>query len=667
MCGVFGYFGSGRCVSSALLAMSRVLRHRGPDDEGFLAFREGTVVRLSGRDTPEAVMRRHSHVDGPMVPLGPEQRFDSNTWSIGHRRLAILDLSESGHQPMSIEGQGLWIAFNGEVYNFVELRQELASDGFRFATGTDTEVVLAAYAKWGTACFSRMRGMWAVAIIDLRASEVVLCRDAYGIKPLYIYAGDASMAFASEIKAFTVLKGWTAKARLDGIADFLLYEQTDHREESLFEGVRQLPAGCFIRLPLRSDLVQLASCTPERWYDLRAGVRAAGDAIPEVRGLIDESVRLHLRADVPVGSCLSGGIDSSSIVALAARRLAELGAARSLRTVTASAEDRRIDETRFATLAAEAAGATSDFISPSPDKLLVELDQLIWHQDEPFASSSIFAQWCVFERAKQLGLTVMLDGQGADEAFGGYRGFLGAFLAEQFKHAGMRRWLAGVRDILSGSRVPINHLIAYTIAYTNPRFRRALGLLEGRSFAERSWLAPAFGAIADSRRDPREEGDWSSMTGMSIDMIERSNLPMLLRWEDRNSMAFSIEARVPFVDRKVVESVLAMPSNLKLARGIQKQTLRVAMRGLVPDAILNRTDKLGFLSSEEVWMRRTHSSAFRKLLRDAVEGLPHILSPSLLVDFEAMCAGRKRFDYRYWRCICLDRWRRRFAVLIPGP
>jgi asparagine synthase (glutamine-hydrolysing) len=159
----------------------------------------------------------------------------------------------------------------------------------------------------------------------------------------------------------------------------------------------------------------------------------------------------------------------------------------------------------------------------------------------------------------------------------------------------------------------------------------------------------------------------ATVTGMSIDMIERSNLPMLLRWEDRNSMAFSIEARVPFVDRQVVEAALAMPSGLKLEGGIQKQALRVAMRGLVPDAILDRKDKLGFLSSEEVWMRRTHSGAFRKLLGDAVDGLPGILSPTLLSDFDAMCAGRKKFDYRYWRCICLDRWRRRFAVHIPSP
>jgi asparagine synthase (glutamine-hydrolysing) len=644
-----------------------MLRHRGPDDEGFLAFRHGAAVCLSGQDTPEAVVRGYGRVDGPIAPLRSEERLDSNIWNIGHRRLAILDLSEAGHQPMAIEHQRLWIAFNGEVYNFVELRYELEASGARFSTGTDTEVVLAAYAKWGTGCFARMRGMWALAIIDLQSGQIVLCRDAYGIKPLYIRSAGDSMAFASEIKAFTVLDDWSAKSRLDGIADFLLYEQTDHREESLFDGVRQLPAGCFLRLPLSGDLAQQVACRPERWYDLRAGVQSAAGAVSDVRALIDESVRLHLRADVPVGSCLSGGIDSSSIVALASRRVVELGAGRLLRTITASAEDRRIDETRFAALAAEAAGATSDFISPSPDKLLVELDQLIWHQDEPFASSSIFAQWCVFERARQLGLTVMLDGQGADEAFGGYRGFLGAFLAEEIKHAGVRRWLAGIRDIRSGSRVPIHRLIAYTVAYAHPRFRRALGLLEGRSFAERSWLAPAFTPIVATRPDPRQVGDWSTMAGMSIDMIERSNLPMLLRWEDRNSMAFSIEARVPFVDRKVVEAALAMPSRLKLARGIQKQALRVAMRGLVPDTILDRTDKLGFLSSEEVWMRRTHSRAFRKLLRDAVEGLPHILSPKLLDDFEAMCAGRKKFDYRYWRCICLDRWRRRFAVHIPSP
>jgi asparagine synthase (glutamine-hydrolysing) len=667
MCGIFGYIGDSPLVAQAIHSMSEVLRHRGPDDEGFLVFRGGTAIALSGADTPSSVLEDRGNRGVPRGTLRPGEPFDAQCWAIGHRRLSIVDLSAAGHQPMSGDGGRSWIAFNGEVYNFVELRQELEAIGARFSTGTDTEVLLAAYARWGTDCFGRLRGMWALAIVDITSGELVLARDPYGIKPLYLCSGDGWMAFASEIKAFTVLNGWFAKARLDGIADFLVYEQSDHREESLFEGVRQLPPGCLMRLPLRGDPARQAESRPERWYNLTEAVASRGVTDADIRSIVDESVRLHLRADVPVGSCLSGGIDSSSIVALAAQRIRDLGSSRSLMTITASAEDSRIDETRYAAMAAEAAGAIPNIVAPSADKLLADLDDLVWHQDEPFVSSSIFVQWCVFGKAKELGLTVMLDGQGADEAFGGYRGFIGAFLVEELHHGGMRNWIRRMYEVRSGTALPIHRLLGYTVAYSSPRLRRLLGLMDGRSFAQRTWLSPGFRSIAASRPDPRRAGNWSSVASMSMDMVERSNLPMLLRWEDRNSMAFSIEARVPFVDRQVIEAAIATPAIAKLGRGVQKQVLRSAMRGVVPDAILDRKDKLGFLSSEELWMTRTHRWQFRALLQQAVEGLPGIVSPSILRDFDAVCEGRKRFDYRFWRSICLDRWRRRFSVNIPTP
>jgi len=667
MCGIFGYLGSSSRLTGALRSMSEVLQHRGPDDEGFLVFRGGTAVPLSGDDTPSAVLEYRGTGSAPQLHVSTNEKFDGQCWSIGHRRLSILDLSPAGHQPMAGDRGRLWIAFNGEVYNFVELREELESSGARFVTSTDTEVLLAAYARWGTNCLERLRGMWALAIVDAASGELVLARDAYGIKPLYLCSGAGWMAFASEIKAFTVLDGWSAKARLDGIADYLLYEQSDHREESLFEGVRQLPPGCLMRLPLRGDPAQQSAYRPERWYGLAQAVASRRGADADIGSILGESVSLHLRADVPVGSCLSGGIDSSSIVALAAQRIRHFGSSRSLMTITASAEDSRIDETRYAALAADAAGASFNIVSPSADRLLVDLEALIWHQDEPFVSSSIFVQWCVFRKARELGLTVMLDGQGADEAFGGYRGFVGAFLAEELRHGGVGTWIRRMLEVRLGTALPFHRLLAYTVAYSSPRLRRLLGLIDGRSFAQRAWLAPGFRKIAVSRPDPRRAGDWSSVASMSIDMVERSNLPMLLRWEDRNSMAFSIEARVPFVDRKVIEAAIATPTGAKLECGVQKQVLRTAMRGLVPDQILDRKDKLGFLGSEELWMVHTHRPQFRALLQQAVDGLPGILSPSIVCDFDAVCEGRKRFDYRFWRAICLDRWRRRFLVTIPAP
>jgi asparagine synthase (glutamine-hydrolysing) len=668
MCGIFGLV-TGRPVAAAeLAAMSRLLRHRGPDDEGLLVAGPGGTRWFGGEDTPDAVLASD-------VPFAPRTRLagsglaEASGVILGHRRLSILDLSPHGHQPMSYRGR-LWAAYNGEVYNYAELRRELEARGHRFESDTDTEVILAAYDAWGPTCLSRFNGMWGLAILDLERGTLFLARDRFGVKPLYVRAANGRLAFASEIKAFSGLADWAPRANLPRVFDFLVWNVVDHGAETLFDGVVQVPPGHCALVDVSSVLAgggELPALRPQPWYELPpAGAQPPEDAVAALREALADAVRLRLRADVPVGSCLSGGLDSSSIVCIMSEALARAGGA-PVRTFTARSAEREYDESAYASAVVERACATPTVVTPEPDKLFADLDRLVWHQDEPFVSSSIFAQWCVFEAARNSGVVVMLDGQGADETLCGYRGFFGAYLASLVRKGQLWTWVREVeatRRTIGFGRV---RLAGYTAAYLWPELIGLVGRFDRRAYADRGWIGARHRAVFAEDPVGRAGGRPSSLRDMSAAQVRATNLPMLLRWEDRNSMAFSVEARVPFLDYRVVELALRMRDEDKVGGGVSKAVLRQSMRGLVPDAVLDRRDKMGFVTAESVWMRRDRADAFRAELIRALEAMPGIVDPSILARFDDVRAGRRPFDNRFWRVLCVGRWAERFGVRLEGP
>jgi asparagine synthase (glutamine-hydrolysing) len=666
MCGIFGIVSPRPISAGELAAMSRLLRHRGPDDEGFLAAGPEGVSWLGGDDTPGAVLDSGiSH--NPRTRLTAAALLGSAGVALGHRRLSIIDLSPHGHQPMAYRDR-FWMVFNGEVYNYVELRVELEAKGHRFSSGGDSEVILAAYAEWGPACLSRFNGMWGLAILDLTEGTLFLARDRFGVKPLYYRLAGGRLTFASEIKAFTALDDWRPRANLPRLLDFLVWAVSDHTAETMFQGVLQLLPGHYLLLDVRRHLeggaaVTEAALQSRRRYTVGpAPGMGQADAAAEIRRALTESVRLRLRADVPVGSCLSGGLDSSSIVCVMSDLLAGAGANRRLRTFTAGSRDRAFDETEYARAVAARAQAEAVFVTPEPVKLFDDLARLAWHQDEPFGSTSMFAQWCVFEAARRGGMVVMLDGQGADEALCGYRGYFGAYLAGLARRGRFLAWggeAAAMRRMIGFSWV---RLTGYTLAYLAPGLLGALGRFDNRAYADRAWLQP--GHASAFRSDPvrRAGGRAHSVVGMSVGQITATHLPMLLRWEDRNSMAFSIEARVPFLDYRLVELSLALADSEKVGGGVSKAVLRRAMRGIVPDVVLDRRDKMGFVTSEPLWMQRDLTARFREEMARSIEALPGVLSPSLLERFDEVAAGRRPFDFRYWRALSAARWAAAFSV-----
>jgi len=303
-------------------------------------------------------------------------------------------------------------------------------------------------------------------------------------------------------------------------------------------------------------------------------------------------------------------------------------------------------------------------VVPEPTGLFDDIDRLAWHQDEPFVSTSIFAQWCVFRLARASGVTVMLDGQGADETLGGYRGFFGAYLAGVLRSGALGTWWSEVDALRREIGFSPLRSIGYTAAYLMPSLVGLLGRFDGRAYADREWLTPqAQGAYA---ADPllAAGGRPRSVREMSVAQVTATNLPMLLHWEDRNSMAHSIEARVPFLDYRVVELCLAIADVDKVGGGVSKRALRQAMSGSVPDLVLGRRDKMGFVTAETLWVRRDEPSRFRAAVIEAIETLPGLLAPRLVERFDEVLAGRRPFDHRYWRAVSASRWARAFDVEI---
>lgn len=579
-------------------AMTQHLHHRGPDDGGAAAF------GLGGRP----VVTRALGPPGRAV----EWEYLVGQAALGARRLAIVDLSPAGHQPMASDDGAVWLAFNGEIYNHAALREELTARGMAFRGRCDTEVFLSAYRAWGVDCFERLEGMWAAAIFDWREGRAVLARDRLGIKPLYVTRFEKGLAFASEIAALLTLPGAPREAGEPGLRDFLVRGLVDHTQETLFAGVHAFPPGCYAVLNLQRREGASASGILRRFWRLDLSPRDLPDAPKRVHDALASAVSSHLGGDVPVGTCLSGGIDSSSIVALLGRRTRESPGAWSQHAFTACLPGDALDETRFAEIAGRAAGSLQwHRVEPSAERLAAAMEPFVRHQGQPVGSASMYLQWEVMALAKQTGVKVLLDGQGGDELFCGYHGHVPPFLASLIRRgrigAFLREYRAARRGLFADGGLR-EHIAA---ALLPPDWRDALRLRRDR--ATMDWLAPELFSVEEaptlaSALGWQDESGEATTGGGALEaeltrILLRESLPALLRYEDASSMAHSIEARVPFLDRGVLELAMQLPSALKIRDGVSKAVLRDAMRGLVPEEILSRRDKIGYGAPQAAWLR----------------------------------------------------------------
>lgn len=637
--------------------MTDIIDYRGPDDEGFVIFQslKSSPLVAGGKSTPV-----NTDKNLPYFPISSidNLEIENALVAFGHRRLAILDVSPYGHQPMCYGEENLWITYNGEIYNYIELRKELESLGYAFLSHSDTEVILAAYAEWGADCLNRLNGMWAFAIYDRKDNSVFLARDRFGVKPLYHWTSpDGVFYFGSEIKQFTVLPQWRATINAQRSYDFLIWGLCDHTAETMFDGVHQIRPGHYALINV-GDL----KVNPVQWYTLQSleSTKTDDEFAQEFRRLLDDSVRLRLRADVPVGSCLSGGLDSSSLVCLMNN---QLGKGSCQKTFSATAEVEKYNELKWIDAVVNETGVEAHYVHPSLENLFDLSERITWHQDEPFGSTSIYAQWSVFELASKNDVTVMLDGQGADEQLGGYHGFFAPLLYGLLKSG---KWGTLVQEIRSIKRLhgyserrSIENILNMMLPEC---IKTPLRRIVGRSHKAPSWLDVA--KLGAQTIDPHHDlGSYTdSIRSLSHTQLTSSNLQGLLHWEDRNSMAHSLESRVPFLDYRLVEFSLSLPDKYKISNGITKVILREAMSGILPDKIRDRVDKLGFATPEEVWIRENGAETFKQKLKESIDTMDGIIKPDALTYFDDVVAGRKPFNFTIWRIINFAQWVRIFNV-----
>jgi len=638
VCGLFGIVDAdpGLLGAARVERLFALLHHRGPDDRGWLALdRDGIKTGSAAVD-----------LAGEVVLL--------------HTRLSILDLSSAGHQPMSTPDGRFHLSFNGEIYNYLELREELARLGRSFVSGTDTEVVLAAYAEWGAGAFERLVGMFAFAIVDVDRRRLVLARDQFGIKPLYYATVGKGLAFASEIPPLLELPGVGRQASPQRVFDYLRFGRTDHGSETMFASVRQVEPGHYLELPL--DGPQQVS--DRRYWSLEprpVDGLSLGEASEHLRELFLDSVRLHLRSDVPVGAAFSGGVDSSANVT-AMRRLS--GEELDLHTFSYVADDPALSEERWIELVARETRAHGHTVRASPQELLADLDRLIELQAEPFGGTSIYAQYRVFRLAGQAGIKVMLDGQGADELFAGYRYYLADRIAGLLSSG---RLLATGRLLRALSTLPDANpggMLARAAGHALPQAAQehARRLTPHRlvpAWLDARWLSEHEVRLADPGRTSH-----GSLREYRLDTVQ-TGLRELLRYEDRNSMATSIESRVPFLTPALAEFALGMPDDYLIAAdGTGKLVLRRALRGLVPDPILDRRDKIGFATPQATWLRSLEPWVQEVFASDAARVSGPLRVNDARNRWQEMRDGRRPFDPVAWRWLNLIRWSDRFAVQI---
>jgi asparagine synthase (glutamine-hydrolysing) len=528
----------------------------------------------------------HRGPDGEGVWVSPCSRVH-----FGHKRLSIIDLSDTSAQPMHASDARYVLIFNGEIYNYKELKQECLKAGSQFNTLSDTEVIIEVYRHWGVSGFNRLRGMWAFILLDRRDNIVVISRDPFAIKPLYYGFLDGHFYCASEIKALTAVSDFFREEDTATTQLFLEYGYLDRDEWTFFKNIKRFPHAHYAIINLNQKKEQL-DCVrywtaPEIDYSL-----SFKRAVKQLKELFIDSIQLHLRSDVPIGSCLSGGIDSSAIVGVAT----SLQKNQAYTTFTAHYPNHpEYDESRWAKLVIDHCKTDSIFIEPTQAQFMDSLDDLLWTQDEPFGSMSIFAQYCVFKRIGESSVKVVLNGQGADEILAGYHGYVPIYFDHLLKK---KKFLTLTKELLAFKDMNIQYnLKAKLLSYWNTQWRQKKATMHQQAYDTQ---------INDQElhsRLNRLVRPSQSFEGELTHLLCESNIPQLLRYEDRNSMRFSIESRVPFLNSELVSFILSLPAEFKIKGGYTKAVFREALKDIMPREVYHRKDKLGFPAPEINWMK----------------------------------------------------------------
>jgi asparagine synthase (glutamine-hydrolysing) len=622
MCGIAGIIAKREIHPNAVFAMTTLMEHRGPDGFG-------------------------------------EWRNESGTITLGHRRLAIIDPTEAGAQPMCDPTNSAVVTFNGEIYNYLEIAQQLTSAGVTLKTRSDTEVLLAAYMHWGSDCLSRLNGMFAFAIYNKRNNTVFCARDRFGEKPFLFARTSEMIAFASEYKALLPLQGVSAEQNDSLHLRFLISprEGLDDERHTIFAGIEQLLPGEMAEIDVSNLTINIS-----RYWDVSPSDEYENlpdeDAIAQFHDLLTDSIKLRLRSDVPVGSCLSGGLDSSSIVSVSKHLR---GDDHPYHTFTGHFPGSAQDELPFAQKIIDHTGVVSHLTEPTTSGFLENLDQFIWDNELPVGSTSQFAQWSVFKKAKEQNITVLLDGQGADELLGGYEQYFNYYLQALGKQdsSKVKQETEAIEAryplALNGTKSALkDHAPILLRWYAAQYLKFGSDTLFGLS-------RDALPLIKTSGPNNPSKG-FNALSEILYQDSFKAHLPTLLRYGDRNSMAHSREVRLPFCDHRIAEFVLNLKPQTLMGDAQTKRILRRAMTKILPEEIRDRWNKQGFLPPQEHWF----SQGLQQLANDTIsdkrfQGRNYWNVPWWQKCLDRFNKGESHLAWTLWRPVISEAWQTRFV------
>ena len=607
MCGISGIINkdNSKVSKEEIKKINDLIIHRGPDDEGY---------------------------------------YFGENFAFGHRRLAILDLSDLGHQPMEYKGKyGEYvITYNGEIYNYIELKNELIKEGYQFKSNTDTEVILASYDKWGEDCVNRFNGMWAFAIYDKKRGIIFCSRDRFGIKPFYYTEVGEKFVFGSEIKQLLEFND-ERFVNKKILIDYIVTGFQDHTNETLFKDIYKLEQSHNLIYNLKNNTYEVKKYYSIKFYENSMNLKGSIQCYEKE---LEKAIDIRLRSDVKVGTCLSGGLDSSSISTIASKKYHKKSDNKFI-AIHAKSIEKETDESKFAKIVAEKSNLNLKIVEPSINDFKENIDEVIYTQEEPFGGPSIYMQYFVMKKAKEAGCKVMLDGQGGDETLLGYEKYYPAAYVDCFKKSGL---LKTIKEIIKSSKNNSKMNIYWILKYAVGSILSPLRKLEYKR--RTSFLYKYdndFNFLDDLAKC------YFNINKLQEYEIKYTNLPVLLRYEDKNSMKHSIETRLPFIDYNVLEKALNINTEYKIKDGWTKYILRKIIEKYLPKSVVWRKNKFGFNAPENIWLKEINNN-----MKDEIKKSKILVS---IGDMEKLLNQFDKMDNRLkWRLYNVAVWERIFNV-----
>jgi len=565
MCGISGIVNryKQQVEKIEIKKINDLISHRGPDDEGF---------------------------------------YFGKNFALGHRRLSILDLSSDGHQPMHFLDKYV-ITYNGEIYNYLEIRSELLENGYLFESNTDTEVILASYDKWGEECVNRFNGMWAFSIFDKEKNILFCSRDRFGIKPFYYTEENNRFIFGSEIKQLLCFNDINYVNTII-LVDYLQYGLEEHTNETFFKNIFKLEQSHNLIYDLTDYKLRIYKYF-DLEFDKNLYTLSEEKSVEVLRKTIENSIELRLRSDVKVGTCLSGGLDSSTIAAIASKKYFEKTNEKFI-AIHAKSIEEKTDESHFAKEVANYCNLDMIEVEPQLEDITNNIEEVIYTQEEPFGGPSVFMQYFVMKKARENGCIVMLDGQGGDETLFGYENYYSFYFASLLKKMRIIDYYQEMSNLklfkLSKKQIIKDSVIVL--------FRNQLSTLKYFIKKEKNFIK-----VQHDRKRLDCFFELKSFKNFQKRELMSKNLPHLLRYEDKNSMRHSVESRLPFIDYKFVTSAVSTNDTFKFKNGYLKYLLRKTVEDILPDNIVWRTNKFGFEAPTDMWINTHRNEMIKKIFQ----------------------------------------------------